>query len=206
MIKQHIGQHMDAAVHRLFPFLFWRRLDANLLTVCGVLVSSLAATAYAGGEIFLGGLLVFAGGFFDLVDGVVARHQGTVSRFGAFLDSTLDRLVDIILLLGVLLYYSAAGNMVSVLVSGWALAASVLVSYAKARAELEVPDFDAGFFERGERIGFLAWGSVLGFFDIAIWIIAVGSTLTVIQRFALAHREMARLAEADRTTLGGSET
>ena len=91
MIKSVVGQRLDALIHRLFPFLFWRPLDPDTLTIAGTLVSVGAAWALAESALVLGGILILAGGFFDLVDGVVAHHQGISTRFGGFLDSTLDR-------------------------------------------------------------------------------------------------------------------
>ena len=197
MIKSSIGERLDAVIHQLFPFLFRRHLDPNALTVCGALVSLTAAVAFAFGHFAPGGILMLFGGFFDLVDGVVARHQGSASRFGAFLDSTLDRFVDMALLLGICVHFAARGEAGTVLLAGAALVASVLVSYAKARAELVLPRFDVGLFERGERVGLLAAGAILGFLVPALWIVAIGSAVTVAQRFAAAYREMERLDEAD---------
>jgi phosphatidylglycerophosphate synthase len=201
VIKSALGKHVDPIVHRLFPFLFIRRLDPNTLTVCGALVSLGAAAAFMDGRFVLAGLLVLAGGFFDLVDGVVARHFGISTRFGAFLDSTLDRLVDMALLLGISVHYAAQGDPASVLLSGSALVTSVLVSYAKARAELEIPSFEVGLLERGERVGLLAAGALFGFMVPALWVITIGSTITVIQRFALARREMERMDRAEKEGL-----
>ena len=202
MIKASVGERLDPLVHKLFPFLFGTRLDPNALTLCGALVSLVAAAALAAGHFALGGVLILCGGFFDLVDGVVARHHGMATRFGAFLDSTLDRLVDMALLLGICVHFAARGEPGGVLLAGAALIASVLVSYAKARAELVLPAFEVGLMERGERVGLLAAGAILGFLIPALWIILVGSSVTVTQRFAAAYREMARLDQADRSRFG----
>lgn len=202
MIKASVGPRLDELVRRLFPFLFRRPLNPHVLTVCGVVVSLVAASAFVAGWFLVGGLLVLAGGFFDLVDGVVARHRGVTTRFGAFLDSTLDRLVDMTLLLGIAVFYATAGEPWNVLLAGYVLVASVLVSYSKARAELVVRSFDVGILERGERIGILALGTITGFVIPALWILAIGSSITVIQRFALAYREMERMDEAERSGLG----
>jgi phosphatidylglycerophosphate synthase len=201
VIKSTFGDRVDGVVHRLFPFLFVRRLDPNALTVCGALVSLGAAAAFIAGELVLGGCLILFGGFFDLVDGVVARHFGISTRFGAFLDSTLDRLVDMALLLGISVHYATLGDAGSVLLAGSAMAASVLVSYAKARAELELPTIEVGLLERGERVGLLAAGALFDLMIPVLWVIAVGSTVTVIQRFALARREMDRMDRAEREGL-----
>jgi CDP-diacylglycerol--glycerol-3-phosphate 3-phosphatidyltransferase len=77
-----------------------------------------------------------------------------------------------------------------VFLTGYALATSVLVSYAQAKAEQVVPGFKVGLFERGERIGLLAAGSLFGLLVPALWLVALGSSVTVVQRFARAHREM----------------
>ena len=94
MIKSVLGDRLDGWIQSAFPFLFRRRMNPNVLTVSGTLISLAAATAFALGEFPAGGLLMLAGGFFDLIDGVVARHHGVTSRFGAFLDATLDRVTD----------------------------------------------------------------------------------------------------------------
>lgn len=198
MIKSVAGERLDGLIHRLFPFLFARRLNADLMTVCGALVSTGAACAFAAGSLRLAGVLILAGGFFDLVDGVVARHQGTSTRFGAFLDSTLDRYVDMALYVGMAVHFARIGEAGLVGLTGCAMTVTVLVSYAKARAELDGPSVDVGLLERGERIGLLAAGAILGFLVPALLLVTLGSTITVIQRFAFAHREMAKLDEADR--------
>ena len=93
---------------------------------------------------------------------MVARHHGITTRFGGFLDSTLDRLVDMALLVGVAVHFAASGDAPHVLLAGAALITSVLVSYAQARAELVVPDFRVGLFERAERVVVLALGALFG--------------------------------------------
>jgi CDP-diacylglycerol--glycerol-3-phosphate 3-phosphatidyltransferase len=205
MIKAKLGDRLDAWLQALLPFLFRRPLNPNLLTVLGTLVSLGAAAGFAFGQFRWAGVLILVGGFFDLVDGVIARHQGTASTFGAFLDSTLDRLVDMAILLGIVMHYAGTGESGLVLLAGYALVATVLVSYAKARAELFVPVLEGGLLERGERIGLLAAGAILGFMVPALWIVAVGATITVVQRFSLAYREMAALDASSRRVAGVEE-
>jgi CDP-diacylglycerol--glycerol-3-phosphate 3-phosphatidyltransferase len=202
MIKEKIGDRLDGWIHTALPFLFVRSIDPNLLTVVGALVSLLAAAAFAAGWFVVGGVGILAGGFFDLVDGVVARHHGTTTRFGGFLDSTLDRLVDMALLLGIALYFARVGRPEVVLLAGVALIASVLVSYSKACAEQYVPEIKVGIMERGERVGLLAAGGILGLVVPALWAVAIGSSVTVIQRFDRAYKEMQKADAADRAGLG----
>lgn len=197
MIKATVGKNLDVWIGRLFPFLFRRDLDPNALTVTGALVSTGAAAAFAVGALRAGGLLILAGGFFDLVDGVVARHRGIATRFGAFLDSTLDRWVDAVLLVGVSVHYAREGAPQHVALAGLALALTYLVSYSKARAELVLEHFEVGLLERAERVVILAAGAIFDLLVPALWIIAIGSAITAGQRIALAYREMERLDAAE---------
>ena len=193
MIKAAAGEGLDRWVHRLFPFLFWRPLNPNALTVTGSVVSLGAAVAIAQGEMPLGGALVLVGGFFDLVDGVVARSQGRSTAFGGFLDSTLDRLVDSALLFGLGVHFARVDDPWTTAAAGVALVSAVLTSYAKARAELVIDALRGGLLERGERIGLLAAGALLGFPAAATWLLAIGGSITVAQRLAIAYRAMAEL-------------
>lgn len=193
MIKEKLGHRIDGWIHTLFPFLFWRAVHPDALTLVGTLVASLAGLAFARGEAVAAGLLLLAGGFFDLVDGVVARHFGISTRFGAFLDSSLDRVVDILVMLGLVVFYARQEEGAGVALCATILTASVLTSYAKARAELTLDRMPGGFFERGERIGLLAAGAILGLLWPVLWLLAVGTLVTVGQRFLYAYREMGRL-------------
>ena len=198
MIKSLLGEGLDSWVRALFPFLFRWRANPNTLTVLGTVLSLGGAVEFARGEFLPAGVLILGGGFFDLVDGVVARQNGSATRFGAFLDSTLDRLVDMALLLGITMRFAILGEPAHVLLAGYTLVSSVLVSYSQARAQLFLPAFRGGFFERGERVVLLALGALSGFLVPVLWILAVGTTITVIQRFAHAYREMERLDAAER--------
>ena len=202
MIKEKLGDRLDGWLHAALPFLFRRPVNPNLLTVTGALVSLVAALAFARGAFLAAGILVLAGGFFDLIDGVVARHHGVSTRFGAFLDSTLDRLVDMALLLGIAMYFAQTGRPGGVLLAGVALISTVLVSYSKACAERSVPQVTVGVLERGERVGILAAGGIFGVLVPALWVVAIGSTITVIQRFVRAYREMEQIDADERAGLG----
>lgn len=193
MIKEKLGHRIDGWIHTLFPFLFWRPLNPDLLTVVGMLIAGAAGLAFADGAFRLGGWLLVAGGFFDLVDGVVARHFEISTRFGAFLDSSLDRVVDILVMLGLMVFYVREPSWVGVGLCAVILVASVLTSYAKARAELVLERMPGGLLERGERVGLLAGGAILGWIEPVLWLLAVGTLVTVGQRFLYAYREMARL-------------
>lgn len=195
MIKSRFGDRLDGWLEAALPFLFRRRINPNVLTVIGTAVSIGAGAAFAFGHFGWGAIAILVGGVFDLIDGVIARKHGIATAFGAFLDSTLDRLADMAILLGIMLHYAARGDAGTVLLGGIALIASVMTSYAKARAEQFVSSFSGGFLERGERLVVLGVGAVAGLMVPALWFLAVAGTGTVAYRFALAHRELARLDE-----------
>ncbi|MCX5739655.1 MAG: CDP-alcohol phosphatidyltransferase family protein [Proteobacteria bacterium] len=193
MIKARFGDRLDGWLEAALPFLFRRPVNPNFLTVIGTLASVGAGVAFATGRFGTGAVLILVGGVFDLVDGVIARHHKIATAFGAFLDSTLDRLADMAMLLGVMLHYAALGDAGTVLLGGIAMIASVLTSYAKARAEQFLPSFEGGFLERGERLTILGVGAVSGYTVFALWILAVAGSATAAYRFAIAYRELARL-------------
>ncbi len=190
MIKSTIGTDLDATVDRVFPFLAKVRVHPNWFSVIGLIVSLGGAALFATGSFRTGAVVTAVGGFFDLTDGVIARHQGRTSTFGAFLDSTLDRVVDMALLFAIAMYYQGQGEAGLAWLAGFALVATVVVSYSKARAESVVSDFEGGWFERAERLVVLMVGAVLGLLPLALGIVAAGSAITAGQRIALAWRKM----------------
>jgi phosphatidylglycerophosphate synthase len=195
VLKSRFGFDFDATIRRAAPFLIHLRVHPNALTLLGTAVSLAAAVDFAAGELRRGAALAALGGAFDLIDGVVARAQGRATRFGAFLDSSLDRLVDVALLFGLALHYAARGERMWAWVAGVALAGSVLTSYTKARAEFWLRDFKGGLFERAERIVLLIAGGALGLMPIALALIAAGSVATTAQRIIIARRRLGAEAE-----------
>jgi CDP-diacylglycerol--glycerol-3-phosphate 3-phosphatidyltransferase len=188
VIKEKFGPKLDQWIQTIFPLLFKRQVDPNLLTVVGAGVCVAAAIAFGMGQFVLGAVLLALGGLCDLVDGVVARHFDISSVFGAFLDSTLDRLVDMVVLLALVFHYVQVGDVTTGLVAGVGLVSSVLTSYTKARAEAIDVSMPGGFIERGERIVLIIAGGLFGLMEPALWILAVGATATVVQRFDSARR------------------
>jgi len=162
----------------------------------GFLVTLGAAALIITGHLFAAGFVVLIAGLFDILDGALARITNRTTRFGAVLDSTLDRLAEVVLLLGVLVYYLFGDNQspVGVLLVGIALPASLLVSYMRAKVEALGLDCRVGLFTRAERVVVLVLGLWLSRFDyalvIALAIIAVLSFVTVGQRFIYVWRQI----------------
>ena len=158
----------------------------------------LGASVLAGmGHLFAAGWVMLASGFFDIIDGALARGTNQVTRFGAVLDSTLDRASEAVMLLGIAAYYlfsKAVGNFEwIVLLIGLAIMGSFLVSYVRARAEGVGLDCQVGMFTRTERVIILALGlllgSVGGVLIAVVVVVAVLSLVTVIQRLVYVAKK-----------------
>jgi phosphatidylglycerophosphate synthase len=203
VLKAKLGTDLDAHIQRIAPFLFRHPIDPNLLSVLGLAVSLVGAAAFAVGELRWGALAVLLGGACDLVDGVIARHHGLSTRFGAFLDSTLDRVVDMALLLGLVLHYAGTGARGLAWLAALAVIGTVMVSYTKARAEAMLGDFEGGWFERAERIVVLLAGALFGLMPLALVIVAVGSVATALQRMGIAYRRLREPTPEGGTPHGG---
>lgn len=161
-------------------------ITPSALTWFGFLVTVGAAVLITQGYLLVAGVVVLVGGFFDILDGALARYINQTTRFGALLDSTLDRLSDGVLLLGILVLYAREPSTVGVLLAGVALLGSLLVSYIRARGEAAGLECQAGLFTRPERVVVLALGLLLSQFSYALItalaIIAAFSFITVGQR------------------------
>jgi len=170
--------------HRLDPWLGrpLAGVNPNLLTLLGLVLSVLAALAFALAQWRWAGALVLAAGACDLLDGASARQGNRQTGFGAFLDSVTDRYVEAILLLGVMVHYLRANAPLYVLLAALALIGSLLVSYCRARAEALGAPCKVGWLERPERMLLLAAGGLLKLMRPCLWTLAVLSHLTVVQR------------------------
>jgi len=168
-------------------------LTPNTVTVLGFLLSAAVALVLATGRLTLSGLLLIATLAFDAVDGTMARTQGTTSRFGAFLDSTLDRWTELFLYGALVWHYLQIGQNVNVLLTVAAMSTSVMVSYTRARAEGVGLPCKEGIFTRFERMVVLIVGLLFGVTPWALGIIAVLAGITAVQRIFVTKR-------ADETT------
>jgi CDP-diacylglycerol---glycerol-3-phosphate 3-phosphatidyltransferase len=164
-------------------------INPNVLTFLGLLVNFAAAASFAVGKFRTGAMIIFFAGFLDMLDGQVARKQKRVTAFGAFYDSTLDRYADMALYMGLLVYYSVSGRTPYVILAAVATAGSVMVSYARARAESLIPLCKVGFMERPERLVLLIIGGLALRMGPVLWVIAVISTITVIHRIIFTWQE-----------------
>ncbi len=168
----------------------------NTVSYFGFLVTAGAAVLIITGHLFAAGFVALIAGFFDILDGALARSTNQTTPFGAVLDSTLDRLAEAVLLLGILIFSILNTNehsVIVVLLASVTMIGSFMVSYIRARAESLGMECQVGLFTRTERVVVLALGLLLSKIDyaliIALAIIAVFSFITVCQRLLYVWRQ-----------------
>jgi len=189
MLTRGIGEGSRWLLDKIVAALAATGINPNLLTFLGLLVNLSASVMFARGRFGNAAALIFLAGFLDILDGQVARRQNRVTAFGAFYDSTLDRYSDMALYMGLLIYYAVNGRASYVILAAVATAGSVMVSYARARAESLIPTCKVGFRERPERLVLLIIGGTFNRMAPVLWVIAVVSTITVIHRIVYTWQE-----------------
>jgi CDP-diacylglycerol---glycerol-3-phosphate 3-phosphatidyltransferase len=224
-IKRQVQDGAHAAVEPLVTLLSRLGVSADQLTIAGLVLSALSGLVFFDGHTRTGALMLLLAGLCDILDGELARRAGLESRFGAFLDSTLDRLSEALVLLGILGFYLR--NLYALVLhperallqistglepltwavvaftAALALVGSFMVSYTRARAEGLGLDCKVGWFERPERLVLLVVAGLLRVFwamSAALLLLAILSFATAAQRVAHVHR-ITRRAGMDR--LGG---
>ncbi len=190
MISNKIGHRLDPYVYNLYKKFFGERGNPNLFTLMGFFSTLLASFLILKKFWILAGLSIILSGIFDLIDGVVARKLGKVTAFGGFLDSVLDRYSDLFLLLSLLIYYLKKGDPVLVILTSFVSIGTVLVSYARARAEAANVPCDIGLMERAERIILLSAGALFGWMELMLWVLAILTHFTVVQRIHYVWRKL----------------
>lgn len=167
------------------------KINPNILTVAGLLVSVLAAYLFATGDLLLGGIFIAISGFVDMLDGAVARRNNLTTPFGGVLDSVMDRFADAFIIIGIIY-----GGFIDWFLGILAILASINVSYVRARAESEGIKCNVGIAERPERLVILMAGAFLGYFInpfimyVAVVLIMVLGYITVIQRLYHTWKEL----------------
>src|SRR5947209_7651524 len=136
-------------------------LTPNMLTLFGLLITGMGAALVAAGQLFLGGLVLLFAGLFDILDGALARAANKVYRYGAFLDSTVDRYSEGVVYLGLLIYFLQQHDGLRPIIVLIALAGSFLVSYVRARAQSLGFTCDVGILARPERVVIIVAGLLL---------------------------------------------
>ena len=184
-------------------------IHPNILTAIGVSINVGCGVLFGMGEFFWAGIVLIVANLFDMLDGNVARLTGNVTRFGGFLDSSLDRVSDMVCFIGIMIFYASnipQHSILNVFLGGVGLVGSVMVSYTTARSESIGIKSNVGFLQRPERIvlfiiGALStwdWNSTSFFANRmpqVLWVLAIGSLWTFIQRMYHTWKELRKLEE-----------
>ncbi len=196
MISNAIGRGGKFILGFIVRFLSRLQINPNILTFTGVVISFWAAWNFGYGEMKRGALIVILAGLFDMLDGEVARVSRTVTRFGAFYDSVIDRYSDIILLQGLMVWYAREDRLGYVVLVGIVFMGAIMTSYARARAESLIPTCKVGFMERPERIVLLIIGGLTNRMEAVLWVLAVLGNWTVINRIYYTWKELMPVHES----------
>jgi CDP-diacylglycerol--glycerol-3-phosphate 3-phosphatidyltransferase len=209
MIGESIGRGAMSIINAMVRGFASAGIHPNILTTIGVCINVGCALLFGFGEFFWAGIVMIVANVFDMLDGNVARQTGNVTRFGGFLDSSLDRLSDMVAFLGIMVFY--AGNtpqhsLINVFLAGVGMIFSVLVSYTAARSESLGVKANVGFLQRPERIVLLIigalstwdWNSDFFLFNRmpqVLWVLAIGSLWTFVHRMYYIWKEFEKLDE-----------
>lgn len=157
-------------------------LTPNMITMLGLAGNVVAAIFIAKGQVILGGVIVLVMWPVDALDGTMARLRGEPSDFGAFVDSVTDRYSELFIFGGLLYYFASLGSLLGTMLVFISASGSVLVSYARARAEGLGYSAKVGTLTRVERYLVLAPGLLFNIPLVAMWILAIFANFTALQR------------------------
>jgi len=163
-------------------------VSPDSITGIGFLLTAVVAFFLTQGYIQLAGILLIVAAVFDAIDGSLARMLDRVTRFGAFLDSTVDRFSEAILFLGLLIYFYGQDSSTEVILTYVTIVGSLMVSYTRARAEGVGISIKGGLLTRVERTLVLIIGLLLNRLSVTLWILAVFTNFTALQRIWLTWR------------------
>jgi phosphatidylglycerophosphate synthase len=199
VISSKIGHSLDPLLVRVYQVFFRNKIvKPNLLTVIGLLFGFICLILTISNRLLPAGLALFVSGFFDLIDGAVARQYGRVTAYGGFLDSVLDRYTDLSVAFGIFIYFLGHGDRLFGILTFVAAIGIVIVSYIRARAEAASLRCKNGLLERPERTILLIIGlcfnetfprlAGVGLLEVVIILLAVLTHLTAIQRILIVRK------------------
>jgi CDP-diacylglycerol---glycerol-3-phosphate 3-phosphatidyltransferase len=190
MIGNKIGHRLDPYLYYVLKIFLGKHSSPNFFTLMGFLATLVASLLILNGFWFLAGLAIILSGLFDLFDGVIARKLGKVTALGGFLDSVLDRYSDLLLLISLLVYYLRKEDPGLVILTSFVSMGTILIPYVRAKAEtLQVP-CTIGLMERAERIILLTIGTLFQWMEPVLWILAILTHFTVLQRIYYVWKKL----------------
>lgn len=189
-LRDRIHRSLDRRLLPLCRVLARFGVRPNQITLTGTLVCLLGAVLVATDRLVLGGLVWLAGSALDMLDGALARSRNQVSRSGAFLDSTLDRISEGVMFTAIAYHFAAQGAAPEAALTVLALLGALLVSYTRARAEALGAACKVGIITRAERVILLSLGLCLELVAPAIVLLVLLGAIAVAQRIHHTLREL----------------
>lgn len=210
MIGASIGRGAMKIINAIVRWLAYGGVHPNILTAIGVTINVGCGVLFGFGEFFWAGIVLIVANLFDMLDGNVARLTGNVTKFGGFLDSSLDRISDMVCFVGIMCFYASnrpQHSLLNVFLAGVGLIGSVMVSYTTARAENAGIKSSVGFMQRPERIVLFIIGALstwnwesTNFFanrmPQVLWVLAIGSMWTFVHRMFHTWVELRKMDTA----------
>lgn len=200
LLNKHWVDGFSTVIEPVARLLISLKVHPHVITFTGLFLSVLAFNFFRLGLFFHAGLMVILAGMCDVLDGKLARETNKITKFGALMDSTIDRYSEVLMFLGLAIFFHDKQTYIIYLII-LAITGSFMVSYTRARAEGLGIECKIGLMQRPERVTYLAIGSLLGsipktkyiFLILAIWFIAIFANITVIQRIIFIRNKLKNL-------------
>ena len=189
-IREFFGAQLRRSFVPLISALRWLRVTPNQITVAGTVLNVAAAALVIADHLIYAGIVFLVAGCFDMLDGALARLAQKVTPFGAFLDSTLDRVSEGVMFAAIAYLLAVEGRSIDVGLVVLALLGSILVSYTRARAESLDVECKVGLMSRPERIILIAIGLFFDVLPYVIYIMLALTAFTVVQRVVHTYRQL----------------
>ena len=196
-LRDHIYQPVKSIIEQISVSLNEYNVTPIQLTLMGLLITILGCILYAHGHFGSGSWVIILAGMFDMLDGSVARGGNKTSKFGAFIDSVIDRYSDFFIFGSLAVYFSYTQQPQYVTLALAVIAGSFLTSYTKARAESLITKCDVGVVERPERMIIICLGGLSGGIVPALWILAFATHLTALDRIYYTWRKTEGRSDAE---------
>lgn len=192
MISAKVGHALDPLILRVYSVFFKNsKINPNVFTICGLFLGIAVSLSVALDYFLFGAVFMFLTGFFDVMDGAVARSTNNVTAFGGFLDSVLDRYTDLLIMLGVFVHFLMHGNILYSFITFFAAIGIAIIPYARAKAEASSVQCSTGMLERPERLIILFAGFLFSFLlPYVIIVLAVLTHITVVQRILFVKKKL----------------
>jgi CDP-diacylglycerol--glycerol-3-phosphate 3-phosphatidyltransferase len=189
-VREYLRAVLDRAAKPFATALLWCHVTPNQVSVMGIALTLVTAALIVDDQLLLAGVMYILAASLDLLDGALARMAKMASRFGAFLDSTADRISEGVVFAAIAYHFASHGQSVDAALAVLALLGSLLVSYTRARAEGLGLQCKVGIMTRAERVLLIALGLMFGLLPEAIYLLVALTAFSAMQRILHTFRQL----------------